>query len=537
MIDINRNHYQPLQKHKETGSAFPIIRILNLCNMKNFSIRITGLLLLVILACSCEQTYNEMAESPVADLPVFKQKITIDSVYTYPGDSLYQLWVVKYNAGLNKKTRSLSAEDDAFFSKSYVVKSTEATLMYGKNYIYPGAILEGNIIDQKYAPVFVNNRNPITVSATLIHNTPKPTSRTIASPTFSKLNDYVKEIVVDGNFQQNQKFMFQQRRFTFYDEIKQAFGTNIDTKNLFSSKKESSTEEKIQISKSAGMYVKFFQSSFTVNMDIAPLSNQQVTGNSGFEPVYVSSLTYGRMGIIVFETDESYEFAESCIKKEFDGIFYDKTTVLTEKEELFFETTDFKVLILGADSDYSVQTVKGYSPFLNLVYNSKFDQNSYGVPIACSYSYANTHRLVEAEFESVIRIEPLYVHFARDNYSYQSDVNGYWSKEHCDRVLYFYKDRQKQNPARPTPEIIFEIYWSSASCRERDWEDEVCTDETGIRLLRNIGYDTKLKVDSEYDIYRCDGERPDENEDVDWESSRELRSLSLQENPFFIELY
>ena len=95
------------------------------------------------------------------------------------------------------------------------------------------------------------------------------------------------------------------------------------------------------------MYVKFFQSSFTVNMDIAPLSDQPIQGKSEYEPVYVNSLTYGRLGIIAFETDESYEFAETCIKKEFDRIFSKKTTTLNKEEEKFFENTEFKVLIIG----------------------------------------------------------------------------------------------------------------------------------------------------------------------------------------------
>ena len=169
---------------------------------------------------------------------------------------------------------------------------------------------------------------------TLAHNTPKPTSRTIEAPTFSKLSDYVVEMVTDGNFEQNQKFMFSYKRFSFYDEIKTAFGTNINTRKLFSSKSESSTEYRDKIQKSTGMYVKFFQSSFTVNMDIAPLSDQPIQGKSEYEPVYVNSLTYGRLGIIAFETDESYEFAETCIKKEFDRIFSKKTTTLNKEEEL-----------------------------------------------------------------------------------------------------------------------------------------------------------------------------------------------------------
>ena len=72
---------------------------------------------------------------------------------------------------------------------------------------------------------------------TLAHNTPKPTSRTIEAPTFSKLSDYVVEMVTDGNFEQNQKFMFSYKRFSFYDEIKTAFGTNINNKKTIFFKK------------------------------------------------------------------------------------------------------------------------------------------------------------------------------------------------------------------------------------------------------------------------------------------------------------
>src|SRR5690606_17911418 len=164
-----------------------------------------------------------------------------------------------------------------------------------------------------------------------------------------------------------------------------------------------------------GMYVKFFQASFTVHMDIAPLAESAIQGTSGEPPVYVSSVTYGRMGIIVLETDKEYQFAETCIKKQFDRICHNKTETLTEEERKFFEETQFKVLIVGADSDYTVQTFKGYSHFLDLIYNSKVTGTSYGVPIACSFSDANTHQLVETEFENTTYVEPLYVRVKKEN--------------------------------------------------------------------------------------------------------------------------
>ena len=68
---------------------------------------------------------------------------------------------------------------------------------------------------------------------------------------------------------------------------------------------------------------------------LLPLSDQPIQGKSEYEPVYVNSLTYGRLGNhCSLETEiESYEFAETCIKKEFDRIFSKKTTALNKEEE------------------------------------------------------------------------------------------------------------------------------------------------------------------------------------------------------------
>ena len=502
--------------------------------MKN-SYRKLYLFLFLPTLYSCNDIIEANISMDTTPLTRYESIINIDSTYTYPGDSLYQTWINQYNKNLkNRSSRSLSLEDDAFFNKQYIVKSTEATILYGRGYIFPGAILEGNSIsNQNYIPVFVNNRKPITVSMTLAHNTPKPTSRTIEEPTFSKLSDYVVDMVADGNFEQNQKFMFSYKRFSFYDEIKTAFGTNIDTRKLFSSKSESSTEYRDKIQKSTGMYVKFFQSSFTINMDIAPLSDQPIQGKSEYEPVYVNSLTYGRLGIITFETDETYEFAETCIKKEFDRIFYKKTSTLNKEEEKFFENTEFKVLIIGGDSNLAVQTFKGYSHFLNLIYNSKFTETSYGVPITCSFSYANSHGLVETEFVNVLHIEPLFVHFAYDNYEYQADKNDYWHREYCERRLYFYKDRQKKIPARPGPDIIFNVSWYEGKCHEQIDEGEECEEIRGKEQFRNINYDIKLYIGAQYDIYQSDGPRPDKDE-VDWECDREVKGYNLDSSPFYI---
>lgn len=161
-------------------------------------------------------------------------KISINSSYAYLGDSLYKSMAKEYyspsnlksgNSGLKASsgkrasvgTQSMTPEDEAFFSKKHTVTSTEAVIYHGRNYIYPGAIIEGNTISKaNYLPVYVQNRNPITLSMSVKHSPPKHTSRTIANPANSKIDDYVKEMAYCADFSQNERFMFQCKRFTFY---------------------------------------------------------------------------------------------------------------------------------------------------------------------------------------------------------------------------------------------------------------------------------------------------------------------------------
>ena len=289
------------------------------------------------------------------------------------------------------------------------------------------------------------------------------------------------------------------------------------------------------------MYVKFSQASFSIGMDIAPLSDTTITGQSGYEPVYVNSVTYGRMGIIVFETDETYEFAESCIKKEFERIFYHKTTTLTKEEELFFETTDFKILIIGADSDYAVQTIKGYSYFLNMIYNSKFTEHSYGVPIRCTFAYANSHELVETEFTNVLYIDPLFVSYQKLNSDYYENTeygDYYYSS---DIFMYFYKDREKTKTATPNSELIFTINkYQSEAVYQPDYDRwpmiyMTTLNDNEVIKWQNTNQATSKYVGKEYSYRESTGPGPQMGDIIyQWRAVENSCHYTLAESPFFL---
>lgn len=492
---------------------------------------------------SCSNIEIEQYSTKVLKMP--NNRIIIDSSYTYPGELLYSDILRKYNLN-STVTKSLSTEDEKFFSKKFITKSTSPIVYEKRSYIYPGALFEGNSISSnEYIPILNIKRNPITVSSTLNHKNLKYTTKTIQNICLSEFSDYVKWLVKDGVFTQNEKFLYSNKRFTFYDEIKQAFGSNVDTKGLFSSFKQGSAELNERISTSTGMFIKFYQSAFTVNMDIAPLSDGLVTGSTEFEPIYINSVTYGRMGVLVFETNEEYEFAQKCMNKEFNNIFCKASETLSESEKRFFENTEFKILIIGSDSDYSVQTVKGYNEFLSLIYNSKFSETNYGVPISCTFSYANSHKLAEIEFEQNIFVEPLFVKMREEKIDLGKNSN-YDYNNRFDLYLDFYKDREKTIKSRPDKNIIFSIKkdevdryykyeYSSPEEKHKAFPQFSFDTYSKIINLRNIDFKSSIFVDTGEDYFYTYPIETYPGKFIE-KTKEHWCSFSLKESPFYLEI-
>lgn len=103
----------------------------------------------------------------------------------------------------------------------------------------------------------------------------------------------------------------------------------------FGGASSSQQEHKERISKSSGLYIRFIRKYFTIDMDIPEKSFIEDSINAQYSPVYVSSIAYGKVGILTLETDEIYENAESIVKKAVNGFLYNKKEFLTMKKSFF----------------------------------------------------------------------------------------------------------------------------------------------------------------------------------------------------------
>src|SRR5699024_10017431 len=133
------------------------------------------------------------------------------------------------------------------------------------------------------------------------------------TPSYSQYLSYVQEQIGKGTFSQNDEFNFSIEQFTSYHELKVAFGSNANTNAIFLGSYSESSRSEHMIKKATGLYVKFYQSSFKAIMDYPTGQIAEIPENLRDSAVYINSITYGRLGILTLETNESVYDAQEMI--------------------------------------------------------------------------------------------------------------------------------------------------------------------------------------------------------------------------------
>lgn len=395
------------------------------------------------------------------------------------------------------------------FGKTIFAQSDESLILpHLQRYIFIGSLLKGNSIsDSKYAPIS-SNVKPITVSVSF---PAKVVSGTISSPSLSSTREFINKIIQQqGVGVQTSSMSFKVERFTSYDELKVAFGSNVSTGLLF--KKQSTVnEESTKISKKTGLYVTFIQKNFTLDMDI-PTNGSLIQGSltnsqtGGYDPVYASSITYGRMGVFVMETNESYEMASKYMKEAFDAVFVKGSSYMSKEAKDMLKDAESSVYLLGGDGDTGLQTVDGYEAFLtHIKKGGSFTSSNFGVPIYTNFSYLSDNSHVKIKFKFNVSTDPIY---ARVEYNLIKRTGGsdggneFTQTDKNDIYLAFYKDTKATIPTIPPSFIKFGIQKAYLFIEKYDgWETKRTHSLDNILYKQNTGGFNKIQLEKNVQTY------------------------------------
>lgn len=282
-----------------------------------------------------------------------------------------------------------------------------------------GSLIKGNSLqDLSFTPLMERNGDYVS----------KPIYASVSFPSKTVSGSFMPDVMASTEFfstlmqengltsTQTNAFSFEINEFTYYNEIKTIFGSNVDVKAIFFNTGSTGTSTSEKISKKSGLVATFNQKNFSVDMDTpepGELYEDLNTANlGGVSPVYINSVVYGSKGIIIIESDTESETLKTTFNKVFSvmGGLVNGTQSLTSAENEIVSQSDLQIFFIGPNGEQAIKKLTSLDDLIGFVRTgSVFSPSSPGVPIQFKMRGLNNHQTIRSDFRIEIPFKPFYI--------------------------------------------------------------------------------------------------------------------------------
>ena len=444
------------------------------------------------------------------------------------------------------QTQLLNGSNYLYFQQKYKSRMfTIADQSMALN-IYPGAILKGSSIEGVFDPKMLvgisQNIRPVTlstsmpVSGSVVAKTTLPRPIAERALTNAALTDL--ETLNPGGVGAA-SLSLELDSFKVYEELKTMYGYNKSIDVFLVGANTTQKGENHYITSKSALKLKFFQENFTVDLDVPNSYNElfdptgldmpAITG--GVTPVYVKSVTYGRMGIMVIESSYSSAQVYNAVYKQL-GILLNIIGIdknMTDQEKTIINTASIKVKYTGVNADADgMITVNGLAGFIAILSaNKTYSKESPGVPVAFQLANLTSHAIIEAPFQ--INYGPWDRPFVKIVLENKKTIGVNPVYVNADLYAYFYTDQAGTIPYNDPPDFFpypYDVTNSSVSLTNWAATYSKGTEHKSF-VIKNAGYRRLMGTQERVSYYVKYGSQAN--------SSRTDYTYQLVPNSFFFK--
>lgn len=261
--------------------------------------------------------------------------------------------------------------------------------------IWPGSVLRGNgITDGSYAKIAGKRKN-LTIS-TSKENIGK-VSTSIEDPKLSTVRQGISELLaqeITGDI--NANMTFSQTEIHSKEHLKLAIEGNYDGVVTDITAKFNFNDNR----QKSRYIVKFMQIYYTLDVDIPSSPSDWYSdvprGMEEFTPVYISSVKYGRMAMLIFESTAESTELEAAIKASFNGAVASGSLNIDAEYNETWNQTKFDGIVVGGDSESGGNLIDGIDSFNNWVKKgTKYTANSAAAPLSYTLRFLDDNSIAK----------------------------------------------------------------------------------------------------------------------------------------------
>lgn len=299
------------------------------------------------------------------------------------------------------KTRICTTQEysaSASFDTNFLTNPTQ-------NSIYPGALIYAeDLADGSYnniksgkdrAPVIISTSSAVFGS----------TRREVDNPSLSAIREATNDIMINQETgKQDVQVNFEIFEVSSKEELSIAvngYFENASATVNASFNYDTNSEKTLKV-------VKFAQIYYTMDVD-PPSSPEDVftnpkdaieVMNSGKTPLYVSSVTMGRIAYFFMETKLSSRDIKAHLDGEYRGAFTAGGS-LDLANSVNNQETKISALIIGGDGSGGIEAVRGYDGFINMIEASgEKDPTSLGVPVSYALRFLSDNSIARTNLST-----------------------------------------------------------------------------------------------------------------------------------------
>lgn len=290
--------------------------------------------------------------------------------------------------------------------------------------IYIGSLIKSETINSgAYTPLLNVTRKPITMSVSLqgVQGSVAKTYLPSVSAQRTALNDILNQKITGD---QPSEVSMEVNQVYSEDQMKLTIGTKFEYSKIASATANFDWSE---VSQKTHVVAKFLQVYYTADIDIpndGKLIEDDPSKFGPYSPVYVSSCTYGRVGLFFLESSKSQKEVKAALTIAYKAaVTSGSIEVTTEVKNILNEST-IKVYTNGGSGADAVKAIAGYEEFVNFIkQGGRYSINSRGALLSYKLRYLSDHSIARTVLTSTYNVRTCDETISQ-LYSFRNDQDG-----------------------------------------------------------------------------------------------------------------
>lgn len=273
--------------------------------------------------------------------------------------------------------------------------STSNILISEPNFIYVGAAFPESEFGKNFSKEIISPRNPIELSTSFPDSYIGEITKETGGLGYKR---FLKEVMRSTEYKNfiekggRESLDFQCSEFFSYSDIEKAFSANAGLAKVFSARVQSSSKKTNIKSRLIGQLI---SRNFTVAMELPAngLFKDKEKNTSIENPVFVRSISYGKIALLAIESEYSFEEVKKSVEAGIKWKILSAGASYSSKDIEILQKSTITLYVISDDTNGETDQFFTSLEDIKNAFKLSYSEYNFGLPILCKGYYTKDHSL------------------------------------------------------------------------------------------------------------------------------------------------